>query len=69
MLHNLHHSPPLKNKTMNIILIPKLLHIINNELIITSMFPFKNLSVNDKMSKQPIVFGAMNQMGMIMSKL
>ncbi len=52
MLHNLHHFPPFKNKTMNIIQIPKLLSIINNKLITTSRLPLRNLFMNNKTTKQ-----------------
>jgi hypothetical protein len=51
MLHNLHHFHPFKNKTMNIILILKLLRRINNKLITTSTLPLINLSMNDKRIK------------------
>jgi hypothetical protein len=65
MLHNLHHFPPFKHKTMNIILIPKLLHRIN-KLITTSKLLLVNLSMNDKTTKQQTIFSAM--MGMMLSK-
>jgi hypothetical protein len=68
MLHNLHHFPPFKNKTMNIILIFKLSSRINSKFITTSRFHLENLFVNDKTTKQQMVFGAMNQMGTILSK-
>jgi hypothetical protein len=51
MFHNLHKFPPSKNKTTNIIQIPKLLHIISNELITTSRLPLGNLSMNNKTTK------------------
>jgi hypothetical protein len=60
MLHSLHHSPPFKRKRTNIILIPKLLHKLTNNLIITSRLPPRNHSVNNKMTKQKRVFKAMS---------
>jgi hypothetical protein len=62
MLHNLNCSPPFKNKTMDIIQIPKLSGRINKELITTSRLSPGKLFVNNKTTKQQTVFGAMSLM-------
>jgi hypothetical protein len=50
MLHSLHRFPPFNKKNNKHY--TKLSHRINSELITTSKFPFKNLFVNDKMTKK-----------------
>jgi hypothetical protein len=59
LLHNSHHFPPCKNKTTNVILIPKLSHKFKNKLIITSRFPSWNLSMDNKTTKQKTIFDGM----------
>jgi hypothetical protein len=58
-LHSSHHSPPLKSKTTNIILFPKLSHTLINKLIIPLKLPPNFFFVNDNMTKEKIVFNAM----------
>jgi hypothetical protein len=68
LLHSLHHYPPYKNKTTNIILILKLSYRLKNNLINTLKLHLGNLYVNNKTTKQSIVFSTMSLMEICLSK-
>jgi hypothetical protein len=53
---------------MNIIQILKFPRKTNNELITTLRFQLGNLYVNNKMTKQPTILGAISLMEIILSK-